>query len=147
MIYKTIVLAVLLLAGQIMIPSYGQEAPSPKISPFEHDFVDVKLLNTYFGTFGQKIEVEPGDKNVPLTVVLANTGAQDISGIKGVLSLPTGFSGATSTNGLITADNTATATTGQSFALTFFVNIDKSVNIHDYTGTVKITYSRVRENG
>ncbi len=149
MIYKTIVLAVLLLAGQIIIPSYATsgEILTPGVSPFEHDFVDVKLLDTYFGTFGQKIEVEPGDKNVPLTIVLANTGAQDISGIKGLLSLPTGFSGATSSNGLIQADNTQTATTGQSFALTFFVNIDKSINIHDYSGTVKITYSRVRENG
>jgi len=147
LIYKTIVLSILLLAGQIIIPSYGQEILTPRVSPFEHDFVDVKLLNTYFGIFGQKTEVEPGDKNVPLTIVLSNTGAQDISGIKGLLSLPAGFSGATSSNGLIQADNTATAPTGQSFALTFFVNIDKSVNIHDYTGTVKITYSRVRENG
>jgi hypothetical protein len=149
LIYKTIVLAVLLLAGQIIIPSYATsgEILIPGVSPFEHDFVDVKLLDTYFGTFGQKIEVEPGDKNVPLTIVLANTGAQDISGIQGLLSLPTGFSGATSSNGLIQADNTQTATTGQSFALTFFVNIDKSINIHDYSGTVKVTYSRVRENG
>ena len=149
MIYKTIVLAVLLLAGQIIIPSYATsgEILTPRVSPFEHDFVDVKLLDTYFGTFGQKIEVEPGDKNVPLTIVLANTGAQDISGIKGLLSLPTGFSGAASSNGLIQADNTQTATTGQSFALTFFVNIDKSINIHDYSGTIKVTYSRVRENG
>ncbi len=149
MIYKTIVLVVLLLAGQIIIPSYATsgEILIPGVSPFEHDFVDVKLLDTYFGTFGQKIEVEPGDKNVPLTIVLANTGAQDISGIQGLLSLPTGFSGATSSNGLIQADNTQTATTGQSFALTFFVNIDKSINIHDYSGTVKVTYSRVRENG
>jgi hypothetical protein len=149
LIYKTIVLVVLLLAGQIIIPSYATsgEILIPGVSPFEHDFVDVKLLDTYFGTFGQKIEVEPGDKNVPLTIVLANTGAQDISGIQGLLSLPTGFSGATSSNGLIQADNTQTATTGQSFALTFFVNIDKSINIHDYSGTVKVTYSRVRENG
>jgi hypothetical protein len=148
LIYKTIVLTVLLLAGQIIIPSYGQgEITIPGVSPFEHDYVDVKLLDTYFGTFGQKIEVEPGDKNVPLTIVFTNAGSQDISGIQGFLSLPTGFSGATSSNGLIEADNTQTATTGQSFALTFYVNIDKSINIHNYSGTVKVTYSRVREVG
>ena len=150
MIYKTIVLAVLLLAGQIIIPSYGLgqgEILTPPISPFGNDYVDVKLLDTYFGNFGQKIEVEPGDKNVPLTVVFSNSGSQDISGIQGLLALPVGFSGASSTNGLIQADNTQTATTGQSFALTFFVNIDKSITIHDYSGTVKVTYSRVREVG
>jgi hypothetical protein len=149
LIYKTIVLVVLLLAGQIIIPSYATsgEILTPSISPFEHDFVDVKLLDAYFGTSGQKIEVEPGDKNVPFTIVLSNTGTQDISGIRGLLSLPAGFSGATLSNGLIQADNAQTASTGQSFALTFFVNIDKTINIHDYSGTVKITYSRVRENG
>ena len=149
MIYKTIILATILLAGQIIIPSYatsGEILTSP-VSPFEHDFVDVKFLDAYFGTFEQKIEAEPGDKNVPLTIVLSNTGAQDISGIQGLLSLPSGFSSANSGNGLIQADNTATATTGQSFALTFFINIDKTLNIHSYSGTVKITYSRVRENG
>jgi hypothetical protein len=137
LIYKTIILAVLLLAGQIIIPSYATsgEILTPSISPFEHDFVDVKFLDAYFGTSGQKIEV------------LSNTGTQDISGIQGLLSLPAGFSGATSSNGLIQADNAQTASTGQSFALTFFVNIDKTINIHDYSGTVKITYSRVRENG
>jgi len=147
--YKTIVLTTILILGQIIIPSYAtsSEILIPGVSPFEHDFVDVKFLNAYFGTSDQKIEVEPGDKNVPLTIVLSNTGTQDITGIKGLLSLPVGFSGATSSDGLIQADNTQTATTGQSFTLTFFVNIDKNVNIHDYSGTIKITYSRVRENG
>lgn len=142
-------LSTLLLLGQIIIPSYAApgEILAPGVSPFEHDFIDVKFLDAYFGTFGQKIEVEPGDKHVPLTIVLTNSGAQDISGIQGLLSLPVGFSGATSSNGLIQADNTQTATTGQSFALTFFVNIDKTLGIHDYSGTIKISYSRVRENG
>jgi hypothetical protein len=142
-------LTVVLLLGQIVIPSYAttSEILTPSISPFEHGYVDVKFLDAYFGTSGQKIEVEPGDKNIPFTVVLSNVGTEDISGIKGLLSVPTGFSGATSSNGLIQADNTQTAATGQSFALTFFLNLDKTVNIHDYSGTIKITYSRVRENG
>ncbi|MHB8545352.1 MAG: COG1361 S-layer family protein [Nitrosotalea sp.] len=149
MIYKSIMLLVILLAGQMIIPSYAQapEQLAPSASPFEHGFNDIKLLDAYFGPAGQKIEVEPGDKNVPLTIVLSNVGTEDITGISGLLSLPTGFSGALADNGLIEADNTQTATAGQSFTLTFFVNVDKTMNIHDYSGTVKITYSRVRENG
>ena len=149
MIYKGMTVLVLLLAGQIILPSYATtgEILTPAISPFEHGFNDVKLLDAYFGPAGQKIEAEPGDKNVPLTVVLSNVGTEDISGISGLLSLPTGFSGVTSGNGLIEADNTQTATAGQSFTLTFFVNMDKTINIHDYSGTIKVTYSRVRENG
>jgi hypothetical protein len=133
-----------------MVPSYvsAQEVPSPQESPFQHDFVDVKLLDAYFGTNGQKIEVEPGDQNVPFTVVLTNAGSIDISGIKGTLSLPVGFSGAESTtNGLILADNTQSAASGQSFGLTFFLNLDKSLGIHGYSGTIKVAYTRVRETG
>lgn len=149
MIYKTICLTLLFLIGQIVIPSYAvtPEINTQSESPFEHGFTDIKLLDAYFGTSGQKIEVEPGDKNVPFTIVFTNVGSEDIAGIKGLLSLPVGFTGATSGNGLIQADNTQSATSGQSFSLTFFVNIDNTINIHDYSGTVKITYSRVRENG
>jgi len=149
LIYKSIMLLTILLAGQVIIPSYAQapEQLTPSESPFEHGFNDIKLLDAYFGPAGQKIEVEPGDKNVPLTIVLSDVGTEDISGISGLLSLPTGFSGALANNGLIEADNTQTATAGQSFTLTFFVNVDNTVNVHDYSGTVKITYSRVRENG
>lgn len=150
MIYKSIILLVLLLAGQIIIPSYAQSAAehnTPGESPFQHGFNDVKFLDAYFGPAGQKIEAEPGDKNVPFTVVLSNVGTEDISGIRGLLSLPAGFSGALANSGLIQADNTQTATAGQSFTLTFFVNVDKTINVHDYSGTIKVTYSRVRENG
>lgn len=149
MIFKAIVLAALLLVGEIVIPSYAQSAEhlAPGVSPFEHGFTDVKLLDAYFGTLGQKIEVEPGYKNVPFTVVFSDVGTDDITGIKGLVSLPLGFSGASSNNGLIEADNTQTATAGQSFGLTFYLNLDKSLTIQDYSGTVKVTYSRVRESG
>jgi hypothetical protein len=149
LIYKIIVLAVLLLAGQIIIPSYAQapEQLTAPESPFEHGYNDVKFLDAYFGTLGQKIEAEPGDKNVPFTVVLSNVGTEDIAGINGLLSLPVEFSGASASNNLIQADNTQTATSGTSFGLTFYLNLDKSMGIHEYSGTIKVTYTRVRENG
>ncbi len=48
-------------------------------SPFERKFGDVKFVDAYFGTEDTKLEVEPGDKNVPFTVVIANVGTQDIT--------------------------------------------------------------------
>ncbi|MDE1828890.1 MAG: hypothetical protein KGI25_01065 [Thaumarchaeota archaeon] len=151
MIYKTILLTAIFLAGQLVIPSYAQSAPeqlAPQESPFEHGYNDVKFLDAYFGYPNQKIEVQPGDQNVPFTILFSNVGTEDIAGIKGLMSLPAGFSGATPlVNGLIEADNSQTATSGSSFTLTFYVNLDKSINIHDYAGTIELTYSRVRENG
>jgi hypothetical protein len=151
MIYKAMIIAAVILLGQLVVPSYAQSAPeqtAPSASPFEHGYTDIKFLDAYFGFPNQKIEVQPGDQNVPFTILFSNVGTEDIAGIRGLLSLTAGFSAATPlVEGLIEADNSQTATSGSSFALTFYVNLDKSLVVHDYAGTVKLTYNRVRENG
>ena len=116
-------------------------------SPFERDFGDVKLLDAYFGTLDDKIEIDAGDSNVPFTVVFANVGTQDITGIKGQLSLPLGFSASDGPGSIIHADSNSNSDAGDNFHLTFFVNLDKNVNIQQYPGTVKVDYSRLRESG
>ncbi|MEJ2259549.1 MAG: hypothetical protein P8X78_03405, partial [Nitrosopumilaceae archaeon] len=107
----------------------------------------VKFLDAYFGTLDEKIEAEPGDDNVPFTVVFANVGTQDITGIRGQLSLPMGFSGADGPRSIILANSDSNSLAGNNFHLTFFVNIDKNVQIQQYPGTVKVDYSRLRESG
>lgn len=116
-------------------------------SPFERDFGDVKLLDAYFGILDDKIEIDAGDSNVPFTVVFANVGTQDITGIKGQLSLPLGFSASDGPGSIIRADSNSNSDAGDNFHLTFFVNLDKNVNIQQYPGTVKVDYSRLRESG
>jgi len=116
-------------------------------SPFERDFGDVKFLDAYFGTLDDKIEIEAGDSNVPFTVVFANVGTQDITGIKGQLSLPLGFSASDGPGSIIRADSDSNSDAGDNFHLTFYVNLDKNVNIQQYPGTVKVDYSRLRESG
>jgi len=116
-------------------------------SPFQRDFGDVKFLDAYFGTFEKKFEVSPGDHNVPFTVVMANVGTQDITGIRGQLSLPLGFSAADGPGSIIYADADSNSLAGDNFHLTFFVDIGNSVPIQQYPGTVKVDYSRLRESG
>ncbi|HWP78749.1 MAG TPA: hypothetical protein VNL34_03775 [Candidatus Nitrosotenuis sp.] len=116
-------------------------------SPFERQFQDIKFLDAYFGTLDQKMEVTPGDKNVPFTVVFANVGSQDITGIKGQLQMPIGFTPADGKGALILADSDSEATAGEHFSLTFFVNLDKNLPIQQYPATVKVDYSRLREAG
>ena len=116
-------------------------------SPFERDFGDVKFLDAYFGTDNEKIEVEPGDSNVPFTVVFANVGTQDITGIRGQLSLPLGFSGTNGPGSVILSDSESNSLAGNNFYLTFYVNVDKNVQVKQYPGTVKVDYSRLRESG
>lgn len=116
-------------------------------SPFERDFGDVKFLDAYFGTIDEKLEVSPGDKNIPFTVVMANVGTQDITGIRGQLSLPIGFSAADGPRAIIYADADSNSLAGENFHLTFFVDISNGVKIQQYPGTVKVDYSRLRESG
>jgi len=116
-------------------------------SPFERDFGDVKFLDAYFGTLDKKIEVEPGDSNVPFTVVFANVGTQDITGIRGQLSLPQGFSGIDGPGSVIMANSDSNSLAGDNFHLTFFVDIGKNIQIKQYPATVKVDYSRLRESG
>ena len=116
-------------------------------SPFERDFGDVKFLDAYFGTIDKKFEIDAGDKNVPFTVVMANVGTQDITGIRGQLSLPLGFSASDGPGALIYADAESNSLAGDNFHLTFFVDIDDNIQIQQYPGTVKVDYSRLRESG
>ena len=117
-------------------------------SPFERDYGDVKFLDAYFGTLDNKMEVDAGDNNVPFTVVFANVGTQDITGIRGQLLLPPlGFTASDGPGSLIFADNDANSLAGDIFHLTFYVNIGQNVQIQQYPGTAKVDYSRLRESG
>lgn len=116
-------------------------------SPFQRDFGDVKFLDAYFGTIDEKFEVDSESRNVPFTVVMANVGTQDITGIRGQLSLPLGFSASDGPGSLIYADANSNSLAGENFHLTFFVDIDSSVGIKQHPGTVKVDYSRLRESG
>lgn len=117
-------------------------------SPFQREhYGDVKFLDAYFGTSDKKTEIDPGDQNVPFTVVFANVGTDTIAGIKGQLSLPIGFSSADGSDSLIIADSDSNSLAGANFYMTFYVNIDKNIRIQQYPGTVKVDYSRLRESG
>jgi len=135
--------AVLIISQLIVLNVYAQTGDSP----FERDFGDVKYLDAYFGTRDEKMEVEPGDRNVPFTVVLANVGTQDITGIKGQLSLPLGFSSSAGQGSLVFADSDSNSLAGDTFSLTFFVNLGDALKIKQYAGSVKVDYSRLRESG
>jgi len=108
----------IMIIGSIIYDNAYAQAGSE--SPFERKFGDVKYLDAFFGTADKKVEVNPGDRNVPFTIVVANVGTQDITGIKGQLSLPFGFSPTAGSGPLIEADFDSNAFAGDVFELTFF---------------------------
>ncbi len=144
--YKISFLLVILLVGVFVSDAVGQVETQPQ-GVFNNKITAIKFLDAYFGTSTTKMEVGPGDKNVPLTVVLANIGSNDAVGIKAQLFVTTDFS---SPNGIflpIYADSEQKATAGNNFELTFFVDISENAEIKTYPATVQIDYSRLRETG
>jgi hypothetical protein len=142
-------LAILALTILVIVPFVVLDvfAQGMGDSPFEREFQDIKFLDAYFGMENKKMEVEPGDQNVPFTIVFANVGTQDITGIRGQLSLPLGFSPADGTEAFILADAENEALEGEHFTLTFYVNIDKEADIRQYPAAVAVDYARLRQSG
>ncbi len=144
--FSLFALIVVLVISQLFILDVFAQVSSGD-SPFERKFGDVKYLDAFFGIPDEKMEVDPGDRNVPFTVVFANVGTQDITGIRGQLSLPFGFSSADGVGSLILADSDSSSLAGDTFTLTFFVNIGDDLEIKQYPGSAKVDYSRLRESG
>ena len=137
----------LALAPPLAAPGPAHAQVGSADSPFEREFSDVKFLDAYFGTAEKKLEVSAGDRNVPLTVVFANVGTQDITGIRGQLSVPLGFSPAAGSGALVVADSDANSLAGSNFALTFFVSVGPDAGVGTYPASARVDYSRVRESG
>ncbi|MXY61367.1 MAG: hypothetical protein F4Y82_04560 [Cenarchaeum sp. SB0665_bin_23] len=144
---KRITLTSVILVTSICGMAYAQDFGGFGDSPFERDFGDIKYLDSYFGIFDSKVEVSPGDKNVPFTVVFANVGSHDITGIQGEMSLPYGFSPTQGRGLVIHADSNTNSMAGDTFHLTFYMDIAPYAGIQEYPAAVKLEFARLRESG
>jgi len=142
-----IIFSMFLMLSSLTPLSFGEGTIGIPQGVLRDHVISVKFLDAYFGTEGNKLEVAPGDKNVPFTVIMSNVGTQDITGIKGKLSLPAAFQSPSGRMAEITADNDQKADAGNTFALTFFIDVSANAQIKDYSGKVKLDFSRLRESG
>ncbi len=145
-----ILFSMFLIVSSLTPLSFGDSRIGPADVPqgvLRDNVISVKFLDAYFGTEENKIEVAPGDKNVPFTVIMSNVGTQDITGIKGKLTLPAAFQSPSGRMAAIMADNDQKASAGNTFALTFFVDVSSEAPIKDYAGNVEVSFSRLRESG
>ena len=77
--YKISLLLIIFLGASFVSVAYGQAVGAPQ-GLINTSITGVKFLDAYFGTSTVKMEVGSGDKNVPLTVVMANIGNSDVVG-------------------------------------------------------------------
>ena len=144
--YKISFLLIIFLGASFVSVAYAHNIGAPQ-GVINTNVTGMKFLDAYFGTSTVKMEVGPGDKNVPLTVAMANIGNSDVVGIRGQLFVPTDFTSASGKYMPIYADSDQKATAGSNFYLTFFVDISEDADLKSYPGTLKVDYSRIRESG
>ena len=144
--YKFYFFSIILLTGIFVSTAYG-EIIGPPEGVLRDTISGVKFLDAYFGDSSEKIEVGPGDKNVPLTLVFANIGNNDIVGISGQLFVPSQFTSADGKYLPIYAVSEENAAEGTNFKLTFFVDISDQAQIKSYPASIQIDYSRIRSSG
>lgn len=98
----------------------------------------------------RKLEVEPGEGDSILAIVLINRGFSDVTSIRASLDFPTGF------KALVTPKNAESDTAmasfngivnaGKTFTLYFPINISNSTLVgKEYSGSLKIKYFNVAE--
>jgi len=147
MSFAKFALLLVLVCSIPVFHAYGQLADKPPQGVMREGIIGVKFLDAYFGTSTEKMEVGPGDKNIPFTVQFANISTADIVGIKGQLSVPTYFHSPQGINYPILADSNAKATAGSNFHLTFYLDVSNGALTKTYPGSVEVDYLRLKSSG
>lgn len=107
----------------------------------------IKLLDSYWGTVGTRIEASPGDMYLPFTVVLGSDYEDSkVSNIMAKLYLPDGFSSTyLSSPDVAEATYLGAVPPGGVFEITFYINIETKTKIGEYTAKLDLTYDEVGE--
>jgi hypothetical protein len=95
-----------------------------------------------------KLEVEPGDGTSILATVMANSGAFELTGLKGWLSLPTGFNAAGRPAGEPAFDTYDLGIApGAAFVFEFPVEVTENTRVGMYKAILHIEYFKARDIG
>lgn len=145
-----------IISNSQVLNAYGQTDNAPAVQ----DSYWTDNLSSIPGARQTKVEVGPGEGSSTLAIVLVNKARQDITGVKGVLTLPEGFDAVASpTNQLgnnrvnLTSDNTSEASfrsvvkAGETFTLYFDINVLDDAKVKQYATNLKLLYSKVLDLG
>jgi hypothetical protein len=145
-----------------LIKAYGQTDNSPAFQ----DSYWTDNLSSIPGARQTKVEVGPGEGSSTLAIVLVNKARQDITGVKGSLTLPDGFEAVssiknrpgdtlTNTTGagigpdgqIAEASLRSIVKAGDTFTLYFDVNVLDGAKVRQYSTNLRLLYSKVLDLG
>jgi len=119
----------------------NKRAESKSIGLVVRRLGDVSVADVSWGALENPIEVEPGDRNVPLQITLVNHGSDPITDIRGELILPSGFT--SDGKDRSTKSHPRTVTGGASFTLDYVIDVEKGLSLGEYNATLILTYRKV----
>jgi len=121
---------------------------------------EVKFMDMFFSegsnnvggnlanTIPAKIEIQPGDGTTRLVAVMANSGAFELTGLKGWLSLPVGFEAAGRPAGEPAFDSYDLGIApGAVFVFEFPVVVTKDTRVGMYNAVLHVEYFKARDIG
>ncbi|MFQ5761778.1 MAG: COG1361 S-layer family protein [Candidatus Bathyarchaeia archaeon] len=114
------VLLVSLLAVSGMVPSANAQLP------------EIAVNEVYWGSGSNRLQPEPGDVNVPLTVVVRNVGQQNFLTLTATLSLENLPFTSSIGEREVTAGYGTTLQPGQNASIEFLVNIASEAKLQSY---------------
>ena len=109
--------------------------------------VEFMVKNVWWGTYQNRVTPEPGDKDVPLTVVIQQKSSLYLRGVVGYLNLTEYFRDSQDNDNVSTADGIAIETDNEakdiipfgSFYMTFYLDISENATKGEYTFNLRIT--------
>ncbi len=172
--FSTIILTIIIAISMlplVHIPyhAYAAEPRDPKECP-DYEIIgqdnpcireqretekEVKFVNLYFGDpnsvvngFPAKVEVAPGDGVATLIAVMANSGAFELTGVRGWLYLPVGFEAYGKAKGEPAFDTyDLKVGRGDTFYFEFPVKVGKDLKPGIYQATLRVEYFRSQDIG
>jgi len=101
-----------------------------------------------FDAIPAKLEVAPGDGTSILAVVMTNSGAFEVTGMRGWLSLPLGFEAAGRRTGEPAFDTYDLGlAAGAAFVFEFPVDVKENTRVGMYNATLHVEYFKARDIG
>ncbi|MCS6788567.1 MAG: hypothetical protein NZ733_04665, partial [Aigarchaeota archaeon] len=133
------------LACSVFVHSFLLTVPSLANLPPPTDSVSV--IDAFWGRPGLKVDAGPGDRSIPLTLVIANTKKDTLLFLFGELLLERVPIKSADGGSRISAYNPAPLRQGEIAYLTFEVNVDPDARPGRYTFNVLLSYQRLNQRG
>ncbi len=108
---------------------------------------NIMVVEAFWGDLGNKIEVDAGDKNVPLILQMVNARREQIIGVKGYIVLPEGFEDSLKKSRYTSeAVYAEPVPSGRSFTLRYLVDISERLKPGLYKAYAIIYYKYYDED-